>query len=91
MTEEGASTRRLEVNGWKTKESSIGRRTELARRNIQLDEIRDVVREQHAQFSGKRDSIAAGPVYELFSYPKALITARHYAGVWQEDSLDLHV
>ena len=42
--EEGASTRRLEVSGWKTKESSIGRRTELARRNIELDEIREMGR-----------------------------------------------
>ena len=31
VTEEGASTRRLEMNRWKTKE--------LAKRNIQLDEI----------------------------------------------------
>ena len=37
MREEGASTRRLEVSGWKTKECSI--RKELARRNIELDEI----------------------------------------------------
>ena len=44
MTEEGASTRRLEVSGWKTKESSVGRRTELARRNVQLDEIRETER-----------------------------------------------
>ena len=31
---------RLEVSGWKTKESSVGRRTESARRNVTLDEIR---------------------------------------------------
>ena len=45
MTEEGSSTRRLEVGGWKTKESSIGRRAELARWNIQLDEIREIGRD----------------------------------------------
>ena len=44
MAEEGSSTRRLEVGGWKTKESNIGRRTELARWNIQLDEIREIGR-----------------------------------------------
>ena len=38
---EGSSTRRLEVNSWKTKESSIGGRAELGRRNIQLEEIRE--------------------------------------------------
>ena len=31
---EGAPTRRLEASGWKRKESSIGRRTELEKRNI---------------------------------------------------------
>ena len=36
LTEEGASTRRLEVSRWKTKESSIGSRTELVRCNIEL-------------------------------------------------------
>ena len=36
------STRRLEVSGWKTKECSI--RKELARRNIELDEIREIGR-----------------------------------------------
>ena len=36
LIEEGASTRRLEVIGRK-KESSTGRRTELARRNIQIE------------------------------------------------------
>ena len=44
MIEEVASTRRLEVSGWKTKESSVGRRTELARRNIQLGETREIGR-----------------------------------------------
>ena len=44
MIEEGASTRKLEVSRLKTKESSIGRQTELARRNIQLYEIREIVR-----------------------------------------------
>ena len=37
LTEEGASTRRLEVSGWKTKESSVGRLTEFARRKTDLD------------------------------------------------------
>ena len=32
---------RLEMSGWKTKESSISRRVELVRQNIQLDEIRE--------------------------------------------------
>ena len=31
MIEEGASTRGLEVSGWKMKQSNIGRRAELAR------------------------------------------------------------
>ena len=44
MTEEGSSTRKLEVGGWKTKKSSIGRRTEFATRNMQLDEIREIGR-----------------------------------------------
>ena len=35
---------RLEEGGWKTKEWSIGRRTELTRRNTQLDEIREIGR-----------------------------------------------
>lgn len=35
LIEEGASSRRLEVSGWKTKELSISR---LARQNIELDE-----------------------------------------------------
>ena len=38
MIEEGASTRRLDVSGWKVKESGISGRTKLARRNIQLVE-----------------------------------------------------
>ena len=42
--EKGASTRRLEVSRWKTEESSIGRRSQLVRRNIQLDEIREIGR-----------------------------------------------
>ena len=33
-----------ELSGWKTKGSSISRRTELARRNIQMDEIREIGR-----------------------------------------------
>ena len=37
-TKEGTSTR------WKTKEQSISRRAEMARRNIQLDEMRDIGR-----------------------------------------------
>ena len=41
MIEEGTSARRLWASEWKTKESSIGRQSELARRNIQLDEIRE--------------------------------------------------
>ena len=53
--EEGASTRRFEVSGWKTKESSIGRRTEVARRNIELDEIREIGRGFVVQcFKGKK-------------------------------------
>ena len=44
MIKEGSKTRKLEVSGWKTKESSIGRRTEFARRNMQLDEIREMGR-----------------------------------------------
>ena len=36
--------RRLEMSGWKTKESIIGRRTEMARRNVELDEIREMGR-----------------------------------------------
>ena len=35
--------RRLEVSGWKTKELSIGRWTELVRQNVQLVEIRCVI------------------------------------------------
>ena len=35
------STRRLEMSRWK---KSVGRRAELARRNILLDEIRDIGR-----------------------------------------------
>ena len=44
MIEEGASTRRLEVSGWKTKECSIGK--QLARQNIviELEEIREIGR-----------------------------------------------
>ena len=42
MKEEGASTRRFEVSGWKTKECSIGK--QLARRNIELEEIREIGR-----------------------------------------------
>ena len=41
MIEEGTSARRLEASEWKTKKWSIGRQTEFARRNIQLDEIRE--------------------------------------------------
>ena len=36
LDEDGTSTRRLEVSGWKTKECSTGK--ELARRNIELKE-----------------------------------------------------
>ena len=41
MIEEGASTRRLEVSEWKT-ECSIGK--QLARQNIELEEIREIGR-----------------------------------------------
>ena len=37
----------------KTKKSSIGRRTELTRQNIQVDEIRKVVRSLDVQWSKK--------------------------------------
>ena len=40
----GASTRRLEVSGWKTKKLNIGRQPEFARWNIQLDEIKEIGR-----------------------------------------------
>ena len=40
MKEESVLTKRLEVSRWKTNESSIGKPVELARRNTQLDEIR---------------------------------------------------
>ena len=53
MIEEGASTRRLEVSGWKTKECSIGK--QLARRNIELEEIREIGRGLAVQwFKGKK-------------------------------------
>ena len=46
-------TRRLEVSGWKTKECSIGK--QLARRNIELEEIREIGRGLVVQwFRGKK-------------------------------------
>ena len=57
MIEEGASTRGLEVSGWKMKQSNIGRRAELARRNTQLDEIREIGRGLVVQlFKGKNNN-----------------------------------
>ena len=46
------STRRLEISRWKT---SIGRQADLARRNMLLNEIREIVRGLVADwFKGKR-------------------------------------
>ena len=48
---------RLEVSGWKMKRWRIGRRTELARWNIELDEIRETVRGLVVQWSkGKKNN-----------------------------------
>ena len=48
---------RLEVSGWKMKGWSIGRRTELARWNIELDEIREIGRGLVVQWSkGKKNN-----------------------------------
>ena len=52
MAEKGAS---IEMSRWKTKESSVGRRPELARRNTRLQEIRETKRPLFVQrFKGKK-------------------------------------
>ena len=55
MTEKGASTRRLEMSRWKTKESSVSRQAELERRNTQLQVIRETKMPLFVQrFKGKK-------------------------------------